>query len=70
MENADESIKKAKEGMDSEETYMKLEETYKISEIDVDELKYKTYENINDVISKLEPITESDLSYEQVVNSS
>ena len=48
----------------------KVEETYKISEIDVDELKYKTYENINDVLSKLEPITESDLSYEQVVNSS
>ena len=32
--------------------------------------KNKTYENINDVLSKLEPITESDLSYEQVVNSS
>ena len=28
-----------------------------------------TYENINDVLYKLEPITESDLSYEQVINS-
>ena len=46
------------------------ESVYNISEIEVDELKYKTYENINDVLSKLEPITESDLSYEQVVNSS
>ena len=46
------------------------ESIYDISEIEVDELKYKTYENVNDVLSKLEPITESDLSYEQVVNSS
>ena len=47
-----------------------IKEKYTISEIDVDELKYKTYENVNDVLSKLESITESDLSYEQVVNSS
>ena len=47
-----------------------IKEKYNISEIDVDELKYKTYENVNDVLSKLEPITESDLSYEQVVNLS
>lgn len=40
-----------------------------ISEIDIDELKLQTYNNINDFLSSIEPVKESDMSYETVVNS-
>lgn len=40
-----------------------------ISEIEVDELKYETYKNVNELLSTLESVAESDLSYETVVNA-